>query len=49
MLQVFYVLDTQSESVLGHIMIIYEYTEPGEPPRQADRTRRVMRRRDEVR
>ncbi|GMR52833.1 hypothetical protein PMAYCL1PPCAC_23028 [Pristionchus mayeri] len=45
--KVFYVLDTVQQQVLGHVMIIYEYTEPGEPPRQADRTRRVMRRREE--
>ncbi|GMS99891.1 hypothetical protein PENTCL1PPCAC_22066, partial [Pristionchus entomophagus] len=46
--QVFYVLDTQAEAVLGHVMIIYEYTEPGVPPAQAERTRRVNRRREDT-
>ncbi|KAF8367398.1 hypothetical protein PRIPAC_85227 [Pristionchus pacificus] len=46
--KVFYVLDTREQSVLGHVMIVYEYTEPGEPPRQADRPRRTMRRREET-
>ncbi|GMT37285.1 hypothetical protein PFISCL1PPCAC_28582 [Pristionchus fissidentatus] len=44
--KVFYVMDNTAQAVLGHVMVIYEYTEPGDSPRQADRTRRAPRRRD---